>query len=302
MKKTLILSLLLSAILLTAQTSLCVVPTAVPDPNQPAKPELPNDPNYVVVTYNGQNLTLKQVRFFAPDADFDTVKNIADFWLNTQLIHDEAVKKAIDKDEKTKLMADIAFKKSIASAYIEQIQKEISISDEQIKKYYEENKETDPRLKEPTYLSFSHITTETLEQAQAARDKIDKGEEINELAKTISVASDAKKGGKAAKFREETVRQRYGQEVLDALLQSSEGQIIGPIKNKDGKYEVMRHEGKRAARVLELDKVKDQIKITLESQEKKDAVEKLIKKLRENAKDKYKLNGIFEETEKSDKK
>jgi len=104
------------------------------------------------------------------------------------------------------------------------------------------------------------------------------------------------------KFREETVRQRYGQEVLDALLQSSEGQIIGPIKNKDGKYEVMRHEGKRAARVLELDKVKDQIKMTLESQEKKDAVEKLIKKLRENAKDKYKLNGIFEETEKSDKK
>jgi hypothetical protein len=302
MKKTLILSLLLSAILLTTQSALCVVPAAVPEPNQPPKPQVPNDPNYVVATYNDQNLTLKQVRFFAPEADFDTVKNVAEFWLNTQLLHDEAVKKDVAKDEKTKLMADIAFKKSIASAYIEQVQKEVNISDEQIKKYYEDNKDTDPRLKEPAYLSFSHITTDTQEQAQAVRDRIDKGEEINELAKTLSVANDAKKGGKAAKFREETVRQRYGQEILDAFIASSEGQIIGPIKNKDGKYEVMRNEGKRAAKVLELEKVKDQIKTSLESQEKKNAVENLIKKLREDAKDKCKLNGVFGETEKSEKK
>ncbi len=302
MKKTLILSLLLSAILLTTQSALCVVPAAVPEPNQPPKPQVPNDPNYVVATYNDQNLTLKQVRFFAPEADFDTVKNVAEFWLNTQLLHDEAVKKAVANDEKTKLMADIAFKKSIASAYIEQVQKEVNISDEQIKKYYEDNKDTDPRLKEPAYLSFSHITTDTQEQAQAVRDRIDKGEEINELAKTLSVANDAKKGGKAAKFREETVRQRYGEECFNALSNASEGNIVGPVKNKDGKFEIFRHEGKRAAKVIEFDKAKDQIKASLESQEKKNAVENLIKKLREDAKDKCGLNGIFGETEKSEKK
>ncbi len=302
MKKTLILSLLLSVILLAAQTAMCVVPVAVPDPNQPAKPELPKDQNYVVATFNDQNLTLRDVQYFAPNADFDTVKKVADFWINTQIIYEAAVKKAVDKDAKTKLLADIAFKKTIASAYVEQIQKDVNISDEKVNKYYEENKETDPQLKEPAYLSFSHITTETQEQAQAVRDRIDKGEEINEMAKTLSIANDAKKGGKAAKFREETVRQRYGQEVLDAFLNSSEGQIIGPIKNKDGKYEIIRHEGRRAAKVIEFDKVKDQIKSTLESQEKKNAVENTIKKLREDAKDKCKLNGIFDETEKSDKK
>jgi hypothetical protein len=301
MKKTLIVSLLLSAILLAAQTALCVVPLAAPDQNQPPKPELPKDANYIVATFNDQNLTLKQVRFFAPDADFDTVKNVADFWINTQIIYEDAVKKAVDKDAKNKLMADIAFKKAIASAYIEQLQKDVNVSDEKIKKYYEENKDTDPRLKEPAYLSFSHITTETQEQAQAVRDRIDKGEEINELAKTLSIASDAKKGGKAAKFREETVRQRYGQEVFDAFGNSTEGQIIGPIKNKDGKYEIIRHEGKRAAKVIEFDKVKDQIKSTLEGQEKKNAVENLIKKLRQDAKDKIKMNGVFGETKTDEK-
>ncbi|MEN6385180.1 MAG: peptidyl-prolyl cis-trans isomerase, partial [Phycisphaerales bacterium] len=165
------------------------------------------------------------------------------------------------------------------------------------KKYYEENKEKDPRLMEPAYLSFSHITVDTNEQAAAIRQRLEKGEEINELAKTLSVASDAKKGGKAVKFREETVRQQYGKPFFDALKSASEGEIVGPIQNSQGKYEIARHEGSRAPKVLDYEKVKDQIKASLEGQQKKESIEKLINDLREKEKSRYKLQGMFEEKE-----
>ncbi|OHB54978.1 MAG: hypothetical protein A2Y12_00950 [Planctomycetes bacterium GWF2_42_9] len=299
MKKRIVLSVLLSTILLASQFAFGVQPAAPAEPNQPPKPELPKDGNFVVATCDGKNLTLREVGYFVPNADFDTVKNVADYWINTQLLYQEAVKKAIDKDEKTKLLADIAFKKAIATAYIEQVQNDVKVSDSEVQKYYDENKETDPRLKEPTYISFSHITVDTPEKANDIIEQINKGAEINELAKTESVAADAKKGGKSAKFREESIAQRYGKDFLDALNNATEGQIIGPIKNKEGKYEVARHEGKRASYILPFDNVKDQIKSTLENEKKKNAVQDLLNNLQEKSKDKCKKADIFTESQKA---
>lgn len=299
MKKRLILSLLLSTMFLFTGFAYSAAQSAPAEPNMPPKIELPKDTNYVVVSLGDKNLTLREVGYLVPNPDFDTVKNVADFWLNTQLLYEEAVQKAIDKDAKTKLTADIAFKKAIASAYIEQVQNSVKVSDDDVKKYYDENKETDPRLKEPMYLSFSHIAADTEEKAKTLIEQINKGAEINELAKTESVASDGKKGGKAPKFREETIRQRFGQEFFDALNNATEGQLIGPIKNKEGKFEIARHEGKRAAYVLEFDKVKAQIQASLENEKKKNAVQDLLKNLQENAKGKFKKADIFSEAEKT---
>ncbi|HBG28893.1 MAG: hypothetical protein A2Y10_16700 [Planctomycetes bacterium GWF2_41_51] len=292
MKKNAILLLVVSAILLTSQIGFSA------DANTPA---VPKDPNTMIMVLDGNELTLGQVNSLAPDADLNTIKNVADYWLNTQLLYEEAAKRGIDKDAKTKFQAEMNYKKSFATALIDQVQKDVKISDEEIKKYYDDNKETDPRLSEPTYLSFSHINVDTLEKAQDIRKKIEEGAEINELAKTESTASDAKSGGRAAKVREDSIRAKYGQELLDALLNASEGQLIGPIKNKEGKYEIVRHEGKRAARVMEFDKVKDQIKSTLENQAKKNAVENLIAGLQEKAKNRYNKADFLKEQKTEEK-
>lgn len=278
MKKIVISALLLSVILAFPHF-------ARGDANTPA---IPKDPATVVMTLDGNDLTLGQVNSLAANPDLSMIKNVADYWLNTQLLYEEAVKKGLDKDSAAKFQAEMNYKKAFASALVEQAQKEVTVTEEETKKYYEENKETDPRLKEPMYLSYSHITVDTPEKADEIRKKIDEGAEINELAKTESKAPDAQKGGRAAKVREETVRTRFGQEFLDALLNASEGQVIGPIKNKDGKYEIARHEGKRASRLLDFNEVKDQIKSQLENQKKKDAVQNLINGLQEKAKSRYK--------------
>jgi parvulin-like peptidyl-prolyl isomerase len=295
MKKTVLFLLVFPAMLFAAQTPRPPEANMAPTPQQPKQIEVPKDPNFVVMTFDGKTLTIGQIKYLTPEIDYATMENIADFWLNTQLLYEEAVKKGIDKDPKAKFLADLGSKRPIAGALIDKVQSEVKVSDADVKKYYDENKDTDPTLKEPTYLSFSHITVDTPEKAQEVLNRINKGEDINVLAKELSVEKDAQKGGRAEKYQEKTVLSRFGQDFLDALLKASEGQIIGPIKNKEGKYEIARHEGKRAARIIEFDKVKDRLKETFEGQAKKKAVDDLLNNLKGNAKGRYKKTDIQSE-------
>jgi peptidyl-prolyl cis-trans isomerase C len=256
---------------------------------QATESQLPKDTNQVVMIFDGKELTLKQIEFLSPSLDYAMVENIADFWLDTQLLYEEAVKKGIDKDEKAKFLADMNYKKTIASGPMEKVRNDVKVTDENVRKYYEENKETDLSLQDPMYLSFSHITLNSLEEAEAVLKKINDGGDINQLAREQSTASDAQKGGKANKFQRNTVKTRFGDDFLNALLNATEGQIIGPVKNKDGKYEIARHEGKRAPKTKDFEKVKQTIRANLENQARKKAMEDLLNGLRENAKQRYKM-------------
>ena len=257
------------------------------------QPQVPQDGNHVVMTLDGKKLTIRQIRFLSPQLNYSRVEDIASYWLDTQLLYEEAVKRGVDKDEKAKFLADISYKKTIANELIDRVRNEAKVTEQEIQKYYEENKQTDPALMEPMYLSFSHITLNSPEEAQAVLEKIKNGQDINELAKELSAAPDAKKGGKANKYQEKTVESRFGKDFLDALLNASEGQIIGPIKNKDGKYEVARHEGKRSPQIKSFEKVQQTIRATLENQARKKAVEELLNGLKEKAKQRYTKTGIL---------
>jgi parvulin-like peptidyl-prolyl isomerase len=118
--------------------------------------------------------------------------------------------------------------------------------------------------------------------------RLEQGEDINELAKKLSVAYDAQDGGIVVKLDKDRVGIRYGKEFLDALLNATEGKIIGPVKNESGKYEVARHEGKREPRVRDLDaRLSRQIKAKLEDEAKNNIIKELLKRLRQDAKGRY---------------
>ncbi|NIA17409.1 MAG: hypothetical protein GWO86_03575, partial [Planctomycetes bacterium] len=204
-----------------------------------------------------------------------------------------ALAKKIDDDPKTEFLADMAFKKTVISELIDRTRNAVKVDDAAVSKYYQDNKETDPSLKTPLYLSFSHIQTATEAQAQAVRERIEKGENINALAKELSIAKDAKKGGKALKYQEKTVAGRFGDEFLQALLGASEGVIIGPVKNKKGNYEIARHEGKRKAKLKPFEKVKEQIRSKLNGELKRKAVNDLLESLRSRADAKIKKMSVL---------
>jgi hypothetical protein len=256
---------------------------------QATGPQLPQDANYVVMVLDANVLTLKQIMYFGSGPDYARAQEIANYWLDTQLLYEEAARRGINKDEKAKFLADISYKKTIASELLETVRNNVKVTDEEVRKYYEGNKETDSSLRDPMYLSFSHITLNSLEEAEAVLKKINNGSDINQLAREQSAATDAQKGGKANKFQENTVRSRFGDDFLNALLNATEGQIIGPVKTKDGKYEIARHEGKKASKLKDFEKVGQMIRANLENQTRKKAVDDLMNGLREKAKQRYKM-------------
>ena len=151
------------------------------------------------------------------------------------------------------------------------------------------------------YFAFSHIKTGALAQAKAIRERIERGEDINALAKEVSLAKDAERGGKAIKYQESTIVSRFGDEFMQALMDASEGDIIGPVKDKEGKYEVARHEGRRDPRPKPFEEVEQQIRSKLNFERRRNAVDALIESLRNKAQSKVKRMGILSEEKKETK-
>lgn len=266
-----------------------------------AKASIPTDPNTVLMTYGQEQLTLRQILWINPTiaSDAPMIKKIADYWLDSHMLYEEAARRKLDEDLRVQFLADMSAKKVFAGELINSIRDTVSVDANAVAKYYEDNKENDASLKTPLYLSFSHIKTNTLAEAQDIRKRIEEGEDINKLAKELSIAKDGEKGGKAAKFQENTIRTRFNDEFLDALNKASEGDVIGPIKVKEDKYEVAQHQGRRNSKLKPFEEVEKTIRSRLEAEAKQEAVKELFDSLKEKAKSKVKKMSILKEMEES---
>ena len=256
----------------------------------------------IIVSYGEKKLTMRHIEYLQPGADARTIKKIADWWLRTQLLAEEAIARGLDEDPVARYKASLRAKQEYAGALNRHVQNAVQISEEQMRDYYEENKESDRRINEPAKLSFTHVASKTLEESQAIFDRVKAGADIVALAKELSIDYDKRKNGAVKNSTETNVDKRFGGEFLNAILYASQGEIIGPIKatlgmGKGERYEVARFEGKVAGRIKSFDEVKDYIKTMLERAEKDKAVKDLLKSLEEKAGDKiFKSEQVRQET------
>jgi parvulin-like peptidyl-prolyl isomerase len=207
---------------------------------------------------------------------------MADWWLRTQLLAEEAINRGLDEDPVARYKISLRVKQEYADALNRHVQNAVQISEEQMRDHYEENKEVDLRINEPTKLSFTHIASNTLEESQAIFYRVKAGEDIGALAKELSIDYDKRRSGAVKNAPETAVSKRYGFEFLNAILYASQGDIIGPMKATLGmsigeRYEVARLEGKVPGRTKSFDEVKDYIKTRLERAAKDKAVKDLRK-------------------------
>jgi parvulin-like peptidyl-prolyl isomerase len=259
------------------------MPPGAMQPSAPAEPPLTGiKSDEVMAKYGDLKLTFQEIMFFIPAPTATSAKQLAEQWLDLQMMYDAAKARGLTEDPKSKLMAELNGKQIFAKELMNKITSDVNISDAQVKEYYEKNKTTDPQLSEPNRFSFTHIKVKTADEANAVKKRLLANEDIDKLAKELSIAPDGKNGGSVKKTPQMMIERQYGKEFADALANGSEGMILGPIKVQDG-FEVVRHEGKLAAKVKPLEEVAPNIKRNLEQKGKMEATEKFRETLKKDS-------------------
>jgi len=249
----------------------------------PNSEEISEDTSEVIIRWQDKKLTLQQITWMHPATDDKTIARAADWWLENELLYAEAERRGITQEPRAKFIAELMRKKAIAGRLTTQVRDAVKISDQQVRDYYEKHKQTDPMLVQPGYLSFSHIRTSTLEQAQAALERIKAGEDINALARELSIDGDAKDGGVVKKRRYNEVRRYFGTRFFDSINDANQGDLIGPVKVKGNVYEIARQEGKIEPKPLPFEEVQARLKSNLLRRERRDAANNLAELLKEKA-------------------
>lgn len=164
-------------------------------------------------------------------------------------------------------LKDIIKNQAIMDAVQKDIIKDITVTDEDVQTYYDENKETQYTV--GAGATVSHILVADEETAKSLKAKLDAGADFATLAKENSTDTGTKDNGGSLGFVAYNSTQLVT-EFMDGFKNLKEGEVSQPVKSQYG-YHLIKATGLKEAAVTPLDEVKDQIKSTLLQQEQSKA-------------------------------
>ncbi|PFA63016.1 foldase [Bacillus sp. AFS015802] len=129
----------------------------------------------------------------------------------------------------------------------------VTITDDQIKEYFEANKDTFAQAEQ---VEASHILVKDEKTANEVKAKLDDGGDFAELAKKYSTdTSNAESGGELGYFGKGEMVQAFD----DKTFSMKKGEISEPVKTEFG-YHIIKVTGKKEAKEAVLADHKDEIK------------------------------------------
>ncbi|AZV58804.1 peptidylprolyl isomerase [Clostridium sp. AWRP] len=157
--------------------------------------------------------------------------------------------------------------------------KSVKITDKQVKDYYNANK--DKYTEQPDKMHLAHILVKTKDEAQKVKARLDKGEDFAKVAKEVSQDTVTKDKGGDLGFV------NYNDSGYDAQFMAGakalkEGAISAPVQSSFG-YHIIKCIKKQEYPVKDFNKVKDEIKKQLESDQKSKLVSQKVQEWKKAA-------------------
>jgi parvulin-like peptidyl-prolyl isomerase len=149
----------------------------------------------------------------------------------------------------------------------------ISVSDEDARKYYNENK---AQFIVPERVRASHILVNSSEEAEMIIKKLGEGISFSELAKNYSIGPSGPKGGDLGFFARGQMVPEF--ENATFALKKIGDYTTTPVKTQFG-YHVILLTGKENASTLSFEEVKDKLKEELVQKQAGETINKFIKEL-----------------------
>jgi peptidyl-prolyl cis-trans isomerase C len=195
-----------------------------------------------------------------------------------ELLYKEALKKGLDKDsEYLKKLEDFRKITLVGLLLQKEIETKVKVSDQDVKAYYEKNKE---KFAPVAQIRASHILVKTEEEAKKILERLKKGEDFTQLAKKYSIDTvSAKNGGDLGFFS----RGQMAPEFEAAASKLKPGEISDPIKTQFG-YHIIKVTDKKMGQVVEFEKVKNLISQNLVAEKQKEAFDSYVEGLKKSYK------------------
>ncbi|ACH39526.1 peptidylprolyl cis-trans isomerase, PpiC-type [Citrifermentans bemidjiense Bem] len=181
-------------------------------------------------------------------------------------------------------------KEIVLSTYIaEHFQNKASVSDEEVKKFYDDN--LNQYFKKPESVKASHILVGTdekstpedkkkaKEKAEALLKRLQAGEDFAAVAKGESTCPSASEGGDLGEFG----RGQMVPEFEEAAFKLKPGEMSGVVETKFG-YHIIKVTGKQEAAAEKLENVKETIVEFLKKQKEQQELSNFIDELKKKAK------------------
>lgn len=194
---------------------------------------------------------------------------LADELVNQELLLQDAKENKLDNEEEFVKELEIVKNNMLKNYAMHKIFEKVSVSEDEIENYYEENKDT---LFSPVTYTASHILLESEEMADKVLDQINDGLDFKEAAKKFSLDPTKDNGGSLGSFPKGVMVKEF-QEGLDKL---KIGQISKPIKTQFG-YHIIKLDNKMDSSNT-YDDIKDKVKSTYEMVKRQ---EKYIEKIKD---------------------
>jgi parvulin-like peptidyl-prolyl isomerase len=246
--------------------------------------------NDVYGTVNGEKITKEEVNQILgmQGIPFDSLnkdmqKKIINMLVDRKLLAQKAIKSGVENSEAFKEKLKVVKEDLALNVWMDEETKRIekSITDDEIKAYYEKNKD---KFKSPAQLKASHILVKTEDEAKAIIKQLENAKDIKaefvKLAKEKSIGPSGAMGGDLGWF----TMDRMVPEFSNAANNLKKGEFTKtPVKTQFG-YHIIYLEDKKPASVESFDKVKDEIKATLTKDKVNKLMDKTVSELRKDAK------------------
>ena len=180
----------------------------------------------------------------------------------------------LEETEEFQTIMESAKRDILAQLAIRETMKSVAVSEEEIKAYYEENKQ---QFAKGPSVRAKHILMEAEEKCKEVLEMIRSGARtFEDAAKEHSTCPSSAKGGDLGEFTRGQMVKEFENAAFDAEI----GDIVGPVKTQFG-YHLIKVEAKNDAQETPLENVKDNIQTQLLRQKQTEAYEKKVEELKE---------------------
>ncbi len=228
------------------------------------------------LTINGEDIFESEIDALAAEAGMDpetakndanAIKQIQSALVNRVLVFQEAKNRNI---QETQAYLE-ATERLLLQTFLDQLREE-KVTDEVIAKLYLARVEQDSGKRS---YHAAHILVETEEEAKAAIERVNAGEDFAELARELSKdPGSGSLGGDLGFFDPAVMVKSFG----DAVVALDDGELSAPVESQFG-WHVIRRFASRIDEVAPLDEIRDQ----LAQEAFDDVVSELIAQLRSSA-------------------